>query len=186
MAWARRAVCLFDSTTAVVIFIVLIGALCVRLMFTIQFDFTANPALYLYFFVGLPAATLSIVVRLMDGDGKPLCLREGMLGILQAHATWHVLGALTLLMLYDLFARISGDDRRIFGDGVIQRKQPGPYPKKTMGWLGIGVGILFTADGLLGLKFVIPNPDECLVWAFVVGVPLIIVGVLTLLDVIEP
>ena len=64
---------------------------------------------------------LSLIFRFNDGmnDGQPkhMCVPEGMLNIVQAHALWHVLGAGLLLVTYDYFARVSGEEgERIFGD----------------------------------------------------------------------
>ena len=75
----------------------------------------------MFMFYVLVTAAPAFVLRLMDGkngDGstKDLCSPDGMLGFLQAHATWHVLSALALLLAYDLFARVTRDDSRIFSD----------------------------------------------------------------------
>lgn len=185
MATYRRDVCLFDSTTAVILFAIVIFALCVRQLFTVRFSFADNPALWIYLPVGLPAAFLSFLFRLTDGDGKPLCYQGGMLEILQAHAVWHVLSAATLLILYDFFAWISGEDYRIFGYEFAEMVKA-PYPRLWMGLLAGVAGVIFVLDGLIEGKIVIPNPEHCHLWGFVVGIPLLIIGALTMLGIIEP
>jgi hypothetical protein len=52
-----------------------------------------------------------IAVRLTDGCGKALCYPDSPL---QAHAAWHILGALALLMTYNLFAHASNTDEQVF------------------------------------------------------------------------
>jgi hypothetical protein len=50
-------------------------------------------------------------VRLTDGCGKPLCYPDSPF---QAHALWHMLGALALFTTYNLFAQIRRSGEEVF------------------------------------------------------------------------
>jgi len=121
MAKTRTDIIIFDSTYAV-----LEMGLILLILFFIGFVPSsrvkalseAEKALYL---LALTLATgLSAFFRLFDGlsDGHPklLCYPEGMLGFLQAHAVWHILGAASLLITYDYFSRVSGDQGGVLFD----------------------------------------------------------------------
>lgn len=53
----------------------------------------------------LAVFTIGIMVRVLDGTGHPLCSAGS---VLQAHAVWHVMSALALLLTFDLIEKSSG------------------------------------------------------------------------------
>lgn len=53
---------------------------------------------------------IGIAVRVTDGCGKPLCYPDSPV---QAHAMWHLLGALALLMTYNLLAHAANTDEQV-------------------------------------------------------------------------
>ena len=58
----------------------------------------------------LLVASVAFFLRLNDGNGKPLCAPNAWV---QAHALWHIFSAVTLLLGYDLFARLSREPARL-------------------------------------------------------------------------
>jgi hypothetical protein len=121
MAITRTSFVLFESTTATV---TLVGVLAIFMCcgYFAAKDLRASLSTYekvTYLSGVLMLAPFTAAFRLLDGrysDGseKPLCDAEG---IFQAHALWHLLGALLLLIAFDYFARVANDaDERIFGD----------------------------------------------------------------------
>ena len=84
----------------------------------------------------LTVAGLSFYFRLSDGQGNVLVWHEATKtcsqtmesnslcsadGFIQAHAVWHVLSALALLMGYDLFARLCHQPSRVIAKGFADR-----------------------------------------------------------------
>lgn len=194
MAVWRNDVCPFDSTTAVIIFAILIFAMCFRQMYVLRTNWREIWRIWLvflpddpseernsgplrrYIWIGLPITVLSFIFRLYDGDGKFLCLPHGMLSFIQAHACWHVLSGATLLILYDFFAWLSADERRVFGYGIAADPDlAARYPSKPMAILALLAGAAFILNGVFpGSKIVItkigppPNTD-CHLWGFFSG-----------------
>jgi len=54
--------------------------------------------------VGITALVVRLSDGISDGQDKWLCSRHE--GTLQAHAVWHVLSALLVLVVYDFFCRL--------------------------------------------------------------------------------
>jgi hypothetical protein len=64
--------------------------------------------------LALPTAAFRLFDGYQSGAKKPLCDPDGLF---QAHAMWHILSALLLLIAFDYFSRVANQsDERIFAD----------------------------------------------------------------------
>jgi hypothetical protein len=181
MASLRTSFCLFDSTTGFVIIFVLLFTMLFRQMFAVK----GNTG-WVFFTVILVVATPGLVFRLLDGDGKPLCLPDGIANVVQGHALWHVFSAATLLLLYDFFAWYSADDWRAFGQGAYRDSLETAYPKWAMATVGFVASAVFLTDSLIQKSIVIGRPAECHLWGIFIAIAFLAVAVLTVLGVIKP
>jgi hypothetical protein len=204
MASTRKDVCLFDSTTATFVFVATLIVITVYQMCRLGFNWrvASNPLqifwpgpkqsntdrltrAYFWGFVsfGVPA----VFFRLNDGHNRLLCKPDGMLGFLQAHAMWHVLGAAVLLVGYDFFAwssrSLEFDDFAVFGGGT-PAVRPW-YPSTVAAILAAVFGAFFLVAALLKLDFVynVPNPpgdpSRCVLTGVLIGVTFLLGAGLT-------
>jgi hypothetical protein len=113
MTATRTKIIIFDSTYAVFIMgFILLVFLIIGFVRAPAFLSQGQQAFYV---LGVALAVgLSGVFRLLDGPGNPLCYPDGMLGILQSHAVWHVLSAALLFLTWDYFSSVSGDGGSFF------------------------------------------------------------------------
>lgn len=124
MACLRTKFILFDSTIG---FVIIVGVLLVLIVITFVVTHR-RPGRHVDFIHGcgvvfdhvwvvtgflLLAVGVGLLCRLGDGAGRFLSAPGSWL---QAHAVWHVLSAAALLLTYELFARVAGDDQRVFCD----------------------------------------------------------------------
>jgi len=101
-----------------------------------------------------------IFFRLNDGDGKWLCLKKGILDLVQAHALWHVLGGVALLLGFDFFAWSSRSaawaDYNVTGATDPTVYYPNYYGTAALSGV-LAVGFLFIT--LLAPGSLVDNPD---------------------------
>jgi hypothetical protein len=179
MAAYRGPVCLFDSTTVFIVVAVLLFGLILRQMFVVQINL---PVVIL-----LLISASSFFFRLTDGydgkDPKILCHADSAF---QAHAMWHILSAVALLLVYDLFAWI-GADVRILGESSPTRRGEASYPRIPMALWALSAGVFFLVDAVLKLQIVFQNHDDrsCVLTGIIVAALFLILSPLVFFKVIE-
>jgi hypothetical protein len=111
-----------------------------------------NWTLRSYFWVFAAIGGLSLFCRLNDGDGKLLCSPGSPF---QAHAIWHLTGAITLLATYDLFAWTSRWDFTVFARPPFKKRDAGPQNRLDLFLSAYGPAIAAVVLGLalFGLSF---------------------------------
>jgi hypothetical protein len=178
MASTRMDVCLFDSTTATFVFVAVLIVITVYQMCRLGFLWKAaiNPfrifwpeekqsntdrLLRAYFWGFIAFGIPAVFFRLNDGHGKLLCKPDGMLGFLQAHAMWHVLSAVVLLVGYNFFAWSSRSlefyDFPVIGGGTPAVRPY--YPSTVAASVAAVFGAFFFVAAVLKLDFVYNVPD---------------------------
>jgi hypothetical protein len=99
-----------------------------------------------YFWVFAAVGGLSVVCRLMDGDGNPLCSPDAPL---QAHAIWHAGSSIALLATYDLFSWTSNWDYTVFPRPAFRRPSTIPSDGFNRFLSGYGPSIAAVLLGVL-------------------------------------
>ncbi|MEO8075537.1 MAG: ceramidase domain-containing protein [Acidobacteriota bacterium] len=120
MAVTRTEFALFESTLATVSLVVVLVALLLW-GYVGGKDPKSNLSTYekitfltVVIIIAIPTALFRLFDGLEKGVEKALCDPDGLF---QAHAAWHMLSALLLLIAFDYFARVANEsDERIFAD----------------------------------------------------------------------